>query len=79
MTTHTKNQTPVAPTSTKSLKLKTRLVAGEGNLPKFATNHNVPVKTEPKTEKKSLRLKTRLVAGEGNLPKFATNHNIRLV
>jgi hypothetical protein len=79
MTTHTKTQAPVAPTSTKSLKLKTRLVAGDANLPKMATNHNAPVKTEPKTEKKSLRLKTRLVAGDANLPKMATNHNIRLV
>jgi hypothetical protein len=79
MTTHTKNQAPVAPTSTKSLKLKTRLVAGDGNLPKFAVNHNAPVVTEPKTEKKSLRLKTRLVAGDANLPKFAVNHNLRLV
>jgi hypothetical protein len=76
MATHTKNQAPLAPTSTKSLKLKTRLVAGDAPLPKLATNHNAPVKTEPK---KSLKLKTRLVAGDAPLPKLATNHNLRLV
>ncbi|MEO8846466.1 MAG: hypothetical protein ABI591_20415 [Kofleriaceae bacterium] len=72
MNTHTKQAALVA----TSKKLKTRLVAGEGDLPKMATNHNAPVKT---TEKKSLKLKTRLVAGEADLPKMATNHNLRLV
>ncbi|HET9989325.1 MAG TPA: hypothetical protein VFQ65_12430 [Kofleriaceae bacterium] len=69
----------VASPKGEKLKLKTRLVAGETNLPKIATNHNPPVKAEAKSEKKQLKLKTRLVAGESNLPKIATNHNGRLI
>src|SRR3954466_7766377 len=58
----------------EKLKLKTRLVAGDTMLPKLATNHNSPIKADPKPEKK-LKLKTRLVAGDSFLPKISATHN----
>lgn len=69
----------VASLKGEKLKLKTRLVAGDTNLPKIAINHNPPVKAEAKSEKKQLKLKTRLVAGDTNLPKIAINHNGRVL
>src|SRR3569833_4697343 len=52
--------------SVKSTKLKTRILAGEGN--KLATNHNAPVKVETKSDK--------VVKTKGAfLPRLATNHN----
>ena len=52
--------------SVVSTKLKTRILAGEGN--KLATNHNAPVKVETKTDK--------VVKTKGAfLPRLATNHN----
>src|SRR3569832_321139 len=62
----TNHNAPVKATK-KPTKLKTRILAGEGN--KLATNHNAPDKT------KKTKLKTRILAGEGN--KLATNHNSR--